>query len=89
MGRPNIPEVLPLIRAYYTKPENAVGGSLHIVLEDGNVSDGNVESCLEYAREHNDRDGEALAGLLLQMSKTQRRKLYRMSHYPPQGDDRE
>ena len=73
-----MPEVIPLVRAYYAKSGNNVGGSLHIVLEDGNVSDSNVEFCREWAEEREDHDGVALAKLLLRMSRTQRRKLYRM-----------
>jgi hypothetical protein len=39
---PTVPEVLPLVRAYYRKPENIVGGSLHLVLDDANVEDQHV-----------------------------------------------
>lgn len=76
-GKPTVPEVLPLVRAYFAKPGNAAGGALHIVLEDGNVETKYVEHCLEYARQCNDSDGVALAELLLKMSFTQRTKLAR------------
>ena len=76
--KPTVPEVLPLVRAYYAKPGNNVGGSLHIVLEDGNVGDSHVEHCREWAEERDDVDGVALAKLLLRMSRTQRRKLSRL-----------
>jgi hypothetical protein len=74
-NKPTVPEVLPLVRAYYAKPGNAVGGNLHIVLDEGNVETGHVEWCLARAREEGDADGAALAELLLRMSKTQRSKL--------------
>ena len=76
--KPTIPEVLPLVQAYYAKPGNGAGGSLHIVLDDGNIETHFVEFCKEYALENNDQDGVELAELLLHMSYTQRRKLYRM-----------
>jgi hypothetical protein len=73
--KPTIPEVLPLVRAYCAKPENGVGGSLHLVLEDGNVDNSDVEFCRDWARMHNDLDGVLLAEILLLMTKTQRLKI--------------
>lgn len=73
--KPTVPDVAPLVRAYYALPLNGAGGSLHIVLDDGNVSDGDVEFCVARAEERGDEDGAALARVLLRMSKTQRRKL--------------
>lgn len=74
--KPTVPEVLPLIKAYYAKPGNGVGGWLHIVLDDGNIETSHIEYCKQSAIEHNDADGVAIADLLLRMSKTQRKKLY-------------
>lgn len=76
LGNPTVPEVLPLIRAYYAKPGNSVGGHLHITLEDGNVDDDSVRYCIESSRWCGDDDGVALGEILLRMSRTQRRKLY-------------
>ncbi len=76
MDKPTVPEVLPLVRAYYARPGNSAGGSLHIVLEDGNVKNRDVEFCRLWAEERGDVDGVALAEILLNMSQTQRRKLY-------------
>ncbi len=70
-----VPEVMDQFVEYLRKPGNGVGGSLHIVLEDGNVQNHNVQHCLEYAQQHNDEDGAKLAEILLQMSKTQRLKI--------------
>jgi len=75
MKKPTIPEVMPLVRAYQAKDGNSVGGSLHIVLGDGNVDDSSVGFCKQYAAERNDLDGVELANVLLQMSKTQRLKI--------------
>lgn len=82
--RPTVPEVLPIARAYYAK--NPAGGSLHIVLDDGNVGDDSVEFCEKVATEEGDADGVELARLLRRMSKTQRHKLYMALHYPRGGD---
>ena len=75
-NKPTVPEVLSIVKAYYSKPNNGVGGSLHIVLEDGNIETHHIEFCKENARKNNDLDGVALAELLLKMSYTQRKKLY-------------
>lgn len=74
-----VPEVVPLVKVYYGKPGNSVGGNLHLVLEDGNVQDSHVRFCLERAKECGDEDGVKLAEVLLRMSKTQRTKLSCMS----------
>lgn len=77
--KPTVPEVLPLVKAYYAKPDNGAGGNLHIVLDDGNVQDSSVRFCLSQAERAQDLDGIVLAQLLLKMSRTQRLKLYRRS----------
>ena len=76
MNKPTVPEALKIAQEYYAKPSNNVGGSLHIVLEDGNIETSSVEFCRSVAIENDDIDGVALADLLLKMSKTQRKKLY-------------
>lgn len=76
MSKPTIPEVVPQFAAYYQKPGNGAWGSLHIVLDDGNVKDDDVVFCMECAEKRNDIDGYNLAQLLLRMSKTQRKKLW-------------
>ena len=76
--KPTVTEVLPLVRAYQAKDGNGVGGSLHIVLDDGNTEDGDVEWCMNYAKEIGDADGVKLAEAILRMSKTQRERLSEM-----------
>ena len=73
--KPTLPEVIPQIDAYYRKPGNGAGGSLHIVLDDGNVRDQDIQFCLNLARSKSDFDGIAIAEILMLMSKTQRSKL--------------
>lgn len=76
-SKPLVPEVLPLVQAYYAKPGHEAGGNLHIVLDDGNVDHGSVEYCFARCLQEDDRDGAALAAKLMEMSYTQRLKLYR------------
>lgn len=81
--KPTVPEVLPQINAYLAQPGNSVGGNLHIVLADGNVKDSHVQFCLDEAVADGDEEGARLARLLLKMSKTQRRVIYRRSGRAP------
>jgi hypothetical protein len=71
--RPTVPQVLPLVQELYTR--NAVGCCLHIVLDDYNISDSNVDFCYAEAVKAQHADCMALSLLLKQMSKTQRKKL--------------
>lgn len=80
-GKPTIPDIVPLIEMYYTLPGNQVGGSLHIVLDDGNIERQHVEFCKKYALEQHDYVGAAIANMMLRMSLTQRKKLSRRSWY--------
>lgn len=73
--RITVPDALPLVRRYYALRGNSNGGSLHIVLEDGNVEDGDIAYCMGWAERDSDHAGQALALVLRRMSKTQRRKL--------------
>lgn len=73
--KPSIVDVLPLVERYYES--NPTGGYLHIVLDDGDVSDDSVRYCLNQAIDAGDLDAENIAKTLLKMSKTQRIKLYR------------
>jgi len=79
-NRPTVPEVYPLIIDYYKKPDNNCGGSLHCVLDDGNLDDQNIIFSIGHAHEESDEDGVRLGELLLRMSITQRRKLYNLPH---------
>lgn len=76
--RPRLtPEIVERFKAYHQA--NLVWGRLHIVLDDLNFHDSCVEHAITWATEENDAEGKALAELLLQMSKTQRRKLSRIA----------
>lgn len=58
-------ELTERIDEYYAKPGNSSGGSLHIVLDDGNVEGRNVLFCYNEARVRGDHDGMLLAEALL------------------------
>jgi hypothetical protein len=73
--KPTIPEVIDRFAAYYRRPGNGAWGSLHVVLDDGNVEDQFVRFCINVALEEGDIEGAALGEILLTMSKTQRAKL--------------
>jgi hypothetical protein len=78
MSKPTIPEVIDRFVPYYR--QHPAWGSLHIVLDDGNVGDDDVRYCIAHAEERGDVEGADLARVLLQMSKTQRWKLGDMVH---------
>ncbi len=68
-----IPQVIDRFREYHQK--NLAWGSLHIVLDDFNVSNNSVDFCINYALENKDMEGAELAKILRQMSTTQRKRL--------------
>lgn len=70
-----VPEVIDRFKAYHK--EHLVWGSLHIVLSDFNVTDEDVQWCIEHADKTGDTEGAALGRILLTMSKSQRHKLAR------------
>jgi hypothetical protein len=71
-----VPQFADRFRTYHAA--NAAWGSLHIVLDDGNVDNSSVKHCIESARERADLEGEDLGHILLKMSKTQRKKIARI-----------
>lgn len=71
--KPSIPQVVARFAAYYG--QHPTWGSLHIVLDDGNVRTGDVEFCIQWAEDNGDSEGAELGRILLSMSSTQRRKL--------------
>ena len=75
MNKPTVPEVLPIVRHYCGLPGNGCGGNLHIVLDDKNVRDSDVQFCLVQCEEKEDLEGAELCSLLLRMSTTQRLKI--------------
>ena len=75
--RPKVPEVVALVKAYYAKPGNGVGGNLHCVLDDGNLDGISISWARQRALDAGDADGVALADKLLKMT-PQRRRVYKI-----------
>lgn len=61
---------------YYRLPKNGSGGTLHVVLDDGNLEDVHVRDCMMDAIGEDDYLGYLIAHLLLQMPQWQRERLY-------------
>lgn len=61
---------------YYVQENNEAGGSLHIVLDDGNLEDVSIEYCIGYASRANDSEGVAIGNMLLGISLKDRQELY-------------
>lgn len=66
-------DVIDLCRQYYKA--HSTGGSLHIVLDDGNYESSFVAYCAVWAMEADDLPGVVLALRLLEMNDDQRREL--------------
>lgn len=75
LPKPTVPDVLPLVRDVYQR--NALGCCLHILTDDGNMEESHGQFCLGQARKAGHADCIAAAEALVQMSKTQRKKIYR------------
>lgn len=75
LRKPTVPEVLPLVRELYNSPGGRAGCCLHIVLDDGNIDDDDVDFCIRWAIDQQHERCERLARILRLCSKTQRRKL--------------
>lgn len=69
----NVPDLREDVIAIYRR--NPVGCCLHIVLDDNNIRDSDVEFCLRQAVDEGHELCERVARNLLQMSKTQRLKV--------------
>lgn len=63
------------IARYYE--EHPTGGTLHIVLDDGNCEDDNVQWCIDNPiREQNDREALSIARRLLRIPEEGRRAMF-------------
>lgn len=76
-AKETVPEVIERFKTYHA--QNGAWGSLHVVLDDGNIHDHFVEGCIEYAKKQNDTEGLELGKILLKMSKSQRHKIAKMA----------
>ena len=67
--------VLPDLISFYYETE-ITGGNLHIVLDDGNVEDGNIYFCQQEAESANDRLGYLIATILRSFTEEEREYMY-------------
>ena len=63
--KPTKDQLKQMIAEYYSIKGNYCGGSLHIVLDDGNIESHFIQWCLEYAEDRGDAKGVELANMLL------------------------
>ena len=77
-----VEEVCKLVKTLYDDMGEGCGGMLHIVLDDGNIDDDDLQWCIEYCnREENaDRHDKSIcleiAHRMLNLSKEQRMLIY-------------
>jgi|WetSurMetagenome_2_1015567.scaffolds.fasta_scaffold13789_9 hypothetical protein len=74
-----------LCQKYYSDERFWCGGSLHIVLDDGNYEDCYVSWCAGYACAMNDGAGSDIANLMLLMTLKQRKQVYEKLHTKQHG----
>jgi hypothetical protein len=68
--------VIGRFKAYFEKQKS--WRSLSMVLEEFNTEDRNVGHCIKRAIESGDSEGERLGKLLLELSRSERRKISRL-----------
>ena len=68
-------EFIGLVSSYYAV--NPCGGNLHIVLDDGNLRNSDLQWCAGYACGQADELGNDIANLMLTMTMKQRKRVYR------------
>lgn len=62
-----------LINIYYEF--YGAGGSLHIVLDDGNYEDHHIKVCIEEAKKNNDYWGEVIGTMMLGLSEGEKEQI--------------
>jgi hypothetical protein len=75
---PNVATTISALQAVYRT--NAAGCCWHILADDGNVEQGHVIFCEEYAREHGHPACIAVIEPMSKLSRTQREKMV-AKHY--------
>lgn len=68
-----------LIAEYYKKEGNGCGGNCHLVLDDGNLEDSDIQFCIGYCAHANDDDGLAIMREMLSLNPEERQKVYDMA----------
>lgn len=68
-----------LIAEYYKKEGNGCGGNCHLVLDDGNLEDSDIQFCIGYCAKADDTDGLAIMREMLSLNPEERQKVYDMA----------
>jgi hypothetical protein len=68
-----------LIAEYYKKEGNGCGGNCHLVLDDSNLEDSDIQFCIGYCAHANDNDGLAIMREMLSLNPEERQKVYDMA----------
>lgn len=69
------------IRRYYALDGNGQGGNCHIVFDDYNVEDSDIDWCRGYCRGKRDDQGAALLGRLREFPVTDRQEITYLVHH--------
>lgn len=77
--KPFLPQ---LIKFYYEDLGRLAGGSLHIVLDDGNLGADMIYHCQEFAQKEGDSFGYFLATLMREFDTEELEKMYENGWYP-------
>lgn len=72
----SLQNIIDLIKPYYD--ENSSGGNLHIVLDDGNLENSDIDFCIKECLVNNDTAGLKICRELVKMSLDVRYELYDM-----------
>ena len=71
------PFINDLIQYYYISvPDYGCGGSLHVVLDDGNIEHANINWCKDKCEEDNDALGMLIADILLEFTEEELQEMY-------------
>jgi len=72
-------ELANRIAEYYKKEGNGCGGNCHLVLDDGNLEDSDIQFCKGYCACAEDSDGLSIMRDMLSMNPEERQKVYDMA----------
>lgn len=75
---PTIEQLLDATKEFYQMPNNECGGSLHVVLDDGNLDRKTLLFAIDYALARADYEAVFLAKMLLKVDILKRKLLYQL-----------
>ena len=82
--KPHFGTILHYLTCLYSI-EGPEGGMLHIIVADGNLTDSDIQYCLDYCEKNKDRKGYEIGKLicneLKKLSLSERKVIYELSQY--------